>query len=146
MINKIKILLVDEDEMTQLYFKDIFWVHGRNKIYDVDIVHSLEEAEKRINNIKTRPNTIFLDIILGLENKNNSFDKFLEKTVSFIEKIKEDKENSGIKIIIFSSKEEKYIRKRFPNINIDGYLKKGDLLPKEIIDYTDKIHGTNNKN
>lgn len=146
MTDKIKILLVDDDETTQIYFKDIFWVHGKNKIYDVEIVHSLEEAQKKIDNVKTRPNTIFLDIILESTDKNNNLDKQLEKTVSFIENIRKDEKNSDIKIIIFSGQSEKYIRKIFPLIKIDGYIKKGEMLPKEIIDYTDKIHGTNNKN
>lgn len=144
MINKIKILLVDSDEVNQIYFKDIFWVHGRNKIYDIDFTESLSEALVKIDNKKTRPNTIFLDIIL--EKENNDFDKQLNKVVSFIENVKMNKDTANIKIIIFSDKEEKYIRKKFPDIKIDGYLKKGELMPKEIIDYTDKIHGTNNKN
>jgi CheY-like chemotaxis protein len=146
MTNKVKILLIDKDEMTQIYFKDIFWIHGRNKFYEVDIASSLGEAERKIEDLTTRPNTIFFDIMIGFEDKKKILDKQLEKAVLFVDKIKKDNKKSDIKIIIFSNQEEKYIKKKFPSVEFDGYIKKGDLMPKEIIDYTDKIHGTNNKN
>jgi DNA-binding NarL/FixJ family response regulator len=145
--NKIKILLVDNDEMMRIYFQDVFWVHGDSEAYEINMVSSLEEAEKRIMNKDTKPDTIFLDIMMSnIKGKEGSPSVQLEKSVAFVEKIKKDKDLSSIKIIIYSSQKEKVIKNIFHKMGVDGYLIKGELMPKEIVDFTDKIHESNNKN
>ena len=56
---KIKILIVDSDEMMRIYFRDIFWIHGRSGQYEVVMASTIEEAEKLVFDINTRPDTIF---------------------------------------------------------------------------------------
>ena len=34
---KLKILLIDDDEMMRIYFRDIFWIHGRGDIYEINM-------------------------------------------------------------------------------------------------------------
>ena len=141
---KIKILLVDDDEMMRIFFQDIFWIHGRNDKYEIEKASSLEEAEKIIIDEKTKPDIVFLDLILfNPGEKCNSGEK-IENTLSFIKKIKTDKKLSSIKIIIYSSYKEKAVQDEAIKLGIDGYLVKGELMPKEIIDFTDKIHESNN--
>lgn len=141
---KIKILLVDYDKMMSIYFRDIFWIHGRSEDYDVLIASSLEEADKKIEDKETRPDTIFLDVMMPVEGQKNSPSEQIKRSVAFIEKIKKDKELSHIKIIIYSSQKEECLKDEISKIGVDGYLVKGDLMPKEIIDFTDKIHESNN--
>ena len=141
---KIKILLVDDDEMMRIYFRDVFWVHGGDDKYDITIVSSLAEAESKISDSETRPNTIFLDIMLPIKDGNNNPHDQMERSLSFVKKIKENKDLSKIKIIIYSGQKEKSIENEFNKLGIDGYLIKGELMPKEIIAFTDKIHESNN--
>jgi DNA-binding NarL/FixJ family response regulator len=141
---KIKILLVDYDKMMSIYFRDVFWIHGRSDDYDVLIASSLEEADKIIKNKETKPDTIFLDVMMPVEGLKNSPSEQIKRSVSFIEKIKDDKDLSSIKIIIYSSQKEECLKDEISKLKIDGYLVKGDLMPKEIIDFTDKIHESNN--
>ena len=142
--DKIKILLVDDDEMMRIYFRDIFWIHGRSDTYDVTMTSSLADAEKKIMDESSRPDTIFLDVMLSIPGENNSPDSQINRTLAFVEKIKSDKDLSHIKIIMYSGQKEKSIEESFLKLGVNGYLIKGELMPKEIIDFTDKIHESNN--
>jgi DNA-binding NarL/FixJ family response regulator len=50
---------------------------------------------------------------------------------------------SGIKIVIYSGQKEKSLVKAVNELGVEGYLIKGELMPKEIIAFTEKIHGEN---
>ena len=141
---KIKILLVDDDEMMRIYFRDIFWIHGGDNKYEIMMSPSLMDAEKKIQAKETKPNTIFLDVMMTVKGEDNSPHGQLDRTLSFIRKIKEDKDLSHIKIIIYSGQKEKSIKEEFDKLGVDGYLVKGELMPKEVIAFTDKIHESNN--
>jgi DNA-binding NarL/FixJ family response regulator len=141
---KTKILLIDSDEMMRIYFRDVFWIHGRSDTYEILMASSLEEAEKVITDKDTKPDTIFLDIMMVSSGGCSSGDEQIRKNLSFIERIKKDKELSSIKIIIFSNKKEESIKEEVSKLGIDGFFTKGELIPKEIIDFTDKIHEYNN--
>ena len=141
---KIKILFIDSDEMMRIYFRDVFWIHGRSDTYEIMMASSLEEAEKNIVDKDTKPDTIFLDIMMTDLNKRSSGDEQIRKNLSFIERIKKDKDLSSIKIIIFSNKKEEIIKDEAFKLGVDGFLTKGELMPKDIIDFTDKIHEHNN--
>jgi len=143
--NKIKILLIDDDEMIRIYFRDIFWIHGRNDTYEILIASSIKEAEEILSNQDMKPDTIFLDTMIPIKNEDNKSSVQIERTLSFIKKIKEDKGLPKIKIIIYSNQKEKQIRDEVEKLGVDGFLIKGELMPKEIIEFIDKIHnGSNN--
>ena len=139
--NKIKILLVDDDEMMRIYFRDIFWMHGRSDVYEIDLATSVEEAEKIIENKDTRPDTVFLDVMMSTPGVNNNIHEQIQKTLNFVKKIKENKDFCATKIIIYSGQKEKKIEKAFSELKVDGFLIKGEMMPREIIAYTDQIHG-----
>jgi DNA-binding NarL/FixJ family response regulator len=138
---KIKILIVDSDEMMRIYFRDIFWIHGRSGQYEVIMASTIEEAEKVVFDINTRPDTIFLDIIMA-PNKSHVSVLEIARCVEFVGKIKSNEEFSKIKIILYSGHKEDALKDNLSKIGVDGFLVKGESMPKEIIAYTDKIHGT----
>ncbi|MFA6586306.1 MAG: response regulator [Candidatus Paceibacterota bacterium] len=141
---KIKILLIDSDDMVRIYFRDIFWVHGRSDTYEITMASSIEEAEKKIIDKETKPDTIFLDVMMTSPGGRSGNDEQIKKNLSFVERIKKDKDMSSIKIIIFSNKKEESIKEEASKLGADGFLVKGELMPKDIIDFTDKIHEHNN--
>ena len=141
---KIKILLVDSDEMMRIYFRDIFWIHGRSDSYEISMASSLLEANRIIEDKEKRPDTIFLDVMMPVREENNSPDGQIKRALSFIEKLKNSKELSHIKIIIYSGQKEESLKEEVKKLGVDGYLVKGELMPKEIIAFTDKIHECNN--
>ena len=142
---KIRILLIDNDEMMRIYFRDIFWIHGMSDHYDIEMVSSIEEAEKLVEDENTRPDTIFLDILMSQKGNNGNVPASqMAHSLEFINKIKKSENFSKINIVVLSGHKEEYLREATKNIGIDGYLVKGELMPKEIVSFTNKIHGTNN--
>lgn len=141
---KNRVLLIDDDELTRIYFRDIFWIHGRGDIYDVSLASSLEEASVLIEDEKTRPSVVFLDILISKNGDKNDIESQIRRSYDFISEIKKNKVYSDLKIIIYSSQKDKKIQKKFEDLGIDGFLIKGNLLPKELITYTDNVYGFNN--
>jgi CheY-like chemotaxis protein len=141
---KIKILLVDDDEMMRIYFRDIFWVHGRSDKYEVIIASSIEEAETKITDKDSKPDTIFLDVMMPIKDGDNSPANLVKRCLSFISRVKSDPSFKDTKIVVYSGQKEKSIQEAVYKLGVDGYLVKGELMPKEIIAFTDKLHGTNN--
>jgi DNA-binding NarL/FixJ family response regulator len=141
---KIKILFIDSDEMMRIYFRDIFWIYGRSDSYEVTIASSFEEAEKKMDDKETRPDTIFLDVMIPTPGKDNSASEKVKRTQDFIARVRKNKDLSSTKIIIFSDQKEEEVKNEVRKYGVDGYLIKGELLPKEIINYTDKFHECNN--
>jgi len=142
--NKNRILLIDDDEMMRIYFRDIFWIHGRSDTYEVVLASTVDDAEEFIKNKETRPNTIFLDVMIPVKGKDNGPEEQIKRSLDFVEKIKNNKDLSDIKIVINSGEKDKVIEEAFRQLGVDGYLIKGELMPKEIIAFTDKIYGSNN--
>jgi hypothetical protein len=136
--------------MMRIYFRDIFWIHGRSDTYEVMMASSVREAEKIITDKETKPDTIFLDILTSVDGEKNDVNEKIKRTLTFVQKVKKDKDLPNLKIIIFSGHDEKSIKdafcigSEFCDVGVDGYMVKGELMPKEIISFIDKIHEPNN--
>jgi DNA-binding NarL/FixJ family response regulator len=141
---KIKILLIDDDEMMRIYFRDVFWMHSKNNNYEVLMASNLDEAQKMIEDKETRPDSIFLDVLMSTNKGNTTPAYKIARSLEFISKIKKDKELSNIKIVLYSGHKEQAITDSCEKLGIDGTITKGELMPKEIVAFTDKLHGTNN--
>lgn len=142
---KVKILLIDDDEMMRIFFRDIFWIHGRNFTYDIQMASTLEEAEKIVWDENTRPNTIFMDIFLSSTKKGSDASSYqVNRSLEFIGKIKKDEKLKDIKIIIYSGQKYQALEEAVMKLGVNEYLIKGELMPREIISFTDKIHGSHN--
>jgi DNA-binding NarL/FixJ family response regulator len=139
---KIKILLIDDDEMMRIYFRDIFWIHGKGDRYDVNMVSSLEKAMDVLKNPDTRPDTIFMDVLMSSSASGCSASAYqMALSLAFINKIKKNKDFSSINIIMYSGQKDEILKEEAVRLGVDGYLSKGEIMPKEIILFTEKIHG-----
>ncbi|MBU2109387.1 response regulator, partial [Patescibacteria group bacterium] len=86
---KIKILLIDDDEFIQILFKDIFWVHGAKGNYEIQIAPDLAAAKKIIENPETCPCLIFLDLMLTKSKEKFSLEG--NESIKFLKELKSDK-------------------------------------------------------
>lgn len=141
---KCRILLIDDDEMNRIYFRDIFWIHGRLDAYDIVSTNSIKEAKVLIENEETRPDLIFLDTLIIERGSKNDIDSQIKRSYDFVYEIKKENKFPNLKIIIYSSQRDKKIEKKFIAIGADSFLVKGDLLPKEIIVFTNNVYESNN--
>lgn len=140
MTPKIKILLVDDDEMIRIYFRDIFWIHGLENKYEFSTTDNIQQAEKIIANPETRPSIIFLDLLMPVESENNRTSLSPEGSFIFLKRIKTDPELKNIKVIIFSSHSEQIFKDQAKKLGAETYLIKGDNLPTELINFVSKLH------
>lgn len=135
---KIKILLIDDDEIIRIYFQDIFWIHGLDDKYSLSLTNDIKKAEEMVGNPSTRPDIIFMDLVMPME-KDGRIVTTPETGFNFIEKIKSDEQLKKIKIIVFSGHDEESLKKKIKNLGVESYLIKGSNLPKELVDFINKI-------
>lgn len=136
--NKIKVLLVDDDEMIRIYFQDIFWIHGLDDKYDLTVVNDIKKAEEIINNPSTKPNIIFMDLVMPIE-KDGKIITTPETGLSLLKKIKNDEQSKKIKVIVFSGHDEESVKNKVKELGAENYLIKGGNLPRELVEFIDKI-------
>lgn len=139
---KCRILLIDNDEMDRIFFRDIFWIHGEDDLYEITCAKSFGEALELIE--KEDFSIIFFDSLIPEKEKRNDIDSQIDRTYSFISKIRNDDKHSKVKLVVYSGIRDKKIKKKLKSIGVDKYIYKGDLLPKEIISLMDKINGCHN--
>lgn len=136
---KIKILLVDDDELIRICFRDIFWIHGLETDYDVLIASGVEEAEKFIwGDRTTKPDIIFLDLIMPRH--CNGRESTWHTGIDLLKKIKEDPKTKDIKVVVYTAIDDDDVKKQVAEFGIESYLVKGDNLPKDLIDLLKKLN------
>ncbi|MCM2339446.1 MAG: response regulator [Burkholderiales bacterium] len=143
---KIKIILIDDDEIMRALFRNVFWIHGDKDVYDVKIFVSLEDAKKQIDKESFIPDIIFLDIMIPLLQSGDCMEEEIKRSKCFIEKLKSEYKYKNTKIIVYSDQKEKSIKEEVSKLGADGYIIKGNLMPKEIVNFVNKIYESNNKN
>jgi len=136
---KIKILLVDDNEVVRLFFKDLFWLHGLETKFEVQVADGIESAEKLVRNIETRPDVIFLDMVMPM-NVDGKTITSAETGCIFLEKIKKDKELKKIKVIVFSAYDDDEHKSRAMKLGADMFLSKTENLPQDLIKFIGQMN------
>lgn len=137
--NKKKILLVDDNEIIRLYFRDIFWIHGLDRKYDLNICQDIEKAEEVIKDPKTRPALVFSGLVMPIKQG----DKMVvspEAGFSILQKIKSNPDLKDIKVIIFSGYDEKKYQDRAKELGADSFLIKHDNMPRELVQFIENLN------
>lgn len=137
-MDRIKILLVDDDEMLRIYFKDVFWIHNLEYKYELTVADSIKKAEEIINSPETRPDIIFLDLVMPIEVNGRTITS-PEAGLGILKKIKSDPKLKNIKVIVFSGHSEKALKNEVKKLGAENYLIKGDNLPKDLVNFIEKI-------
>src|SRR3989338_2475290 len=135
---KIKILLIDDDELIRIYFRDVFWIHGLEYKYELLLADNVKKAEEIINNKETRPQIIFLDLVMPIEHDGKIITT-PEAGMETLKKIKSDPETKNIKVIVFSGQKDEKFQEEAKRLGAETYLIKGDNLPKELAEFVEKI-------
>lgn len=135
---KIKILLVDDDEMIRILFRDIFWLHANAEKYEIESVSHIKKAEELLKDPATRPDIIFLDLLLPYQEADGKNINTVEGSFKLLEKIKTNPELNKIKVIIFSGYDDPAYQTRATELKADAYMIKSQNLPKDIIATVEK--------
>jgi len=112
---------------------------------ELDVYFSTELQRLMVVHDFPIQDTIFLDVLMSSKGTGCSAPAYqMALSLNFISRIKKDKNFSNINVIIYSGQKDEILKEEALKIGVDAYLTKGEIMPKEIIAFTDKIHGHNN--
>ena len=135
---KQKLLLVDDNELTRIYFREVFWLHGLEYKYDLEMAENVEAAAKLVDNEGTRPNIIFLGLVMPMKIGGLTVTS-PEAGFNLLRKIKSDPTLRNIKVIIFSAFDNKEYQEQAKKLGADSYLIKGQNLPQDILNFITNV-------
>jgi len=117
-----KILIIEDERILAEMYKDKFDEEG----LETDVAFSSEEA---LEYLKTKkPDLILLDILLPKENG-----------ISFLRKMREMENVSGVPVIAFSNYDEPRTKKEAFELGVKAYLIKTQYTPKELVETVRKF-------
>ena len=136
-----KVLMIEDDDMMRILFKDTFWIHTSGNIkIDITTVTSLEEGRAYLADpVNPRPKVFFLDLGLMSATPEGTKVREFEPTLSFIEELRKKDEFAKVPIVVYSGYNEDDIKDRAKNAGADHYLVKGDLTPREIVEFVENL-------
>ncbi|MBI5078378.1 MAG: response regulator [Candidatus Yonathbacteria bacterium] len=129
---KKKLLLIDDNEIVRLMFSNVFWLHRLDDKYELTTVGRIEEALVFIENPATRPDIIFMGLVMPFVN-NGKTETSAEAGFSMLKRIKNDPQTKAIRIVIFSSYNEEEYREKALALGAEMYLKKDENMPQDIL-------------
>ena len=132
--NKQKLLLVDDNELTRIYFREVFWLHGLEYKYDLQMTETVEQAAKLVENEATRPDIIFLGLVMPMK-INGTTVTTPEAGFNILRKVKSDPNLRRIKVVIFSAFDKQEYKDEAKKLGADAYLVKGQNLPQDILQF-----------
>lgn len=132
MNNKVKVLLVDDNEVIRMIFSNIFWLHGLDDHYDLATVARTEDARTLIDDPETRPAIVFTGLVMPFE-KDGKTSMSAEAGLSLLSYIKQNPALKNTRVIIFSGYDDAELKEKAISLGAEQYLKKDENIPQDII-------------
>lgn len=129
---KKKILLIDNNEIVRIMLSNLFWLHGLDEKYELATIARMEDAERIISDVNTRPDIIFTGLVMP-HTKDGKTRTSADAGFSLLHFIKDNPETKNIHVIIFSSYGEKEYQDQALALGANMYLKKSDNMPQDLI-------------
>lgn len=136
---KPRVLLIEGNTSTRLFFSDVFWLHTLNEKFELYVAESIEKAEVFLGDPRRKPDIVFLDLVLPT-NENGRTKTSPEVGLHLISRIKNDPTLKQTKIIIYSSYPEKKYGALAKKNGADLYIHKAENLPQDILDILHDLH------
>lgn len=131
-MDKINILLVDDNEVIRIFFKDIFWLHGLEGQFHLEIASGVDEAWAILNDTAKKIDIVFLDLVMPFK-KDGKEITTSEAGMSILRGIKGSEALKHIKVIVFSGYTDKKDIENAKKNGADMYLAKEEHLPQDLI-------------
>lgn len=140
MDTKARLLLVESNVTSRLFFTDVFWLHNLGSEFDLLVADGVEAAERFLSDTKKRPDFVFLDLVMKQKEHDDLFKTSPEVGLDFISRIKNDPELKGVKVIVYSSYPEEKYGALAKERGVDMYIYKSDNLPQDILKLLKDLH------
>lgn len=135
-----QILLVEDDEMAYILFRDALWVHQNGDVYyDVKLARSIKEARSLIFDQTYRPNIIVMGFSLPSMRADGTTKRDIEPSIEFIRAIRAHETLSTIQIVILSRFGDPEFQEKAKEAGADRYIVKGSLMPHELPDVISSV-------
>ncbi|OGM92701.1 hypothetical protein A2333_01710 [Candidatus Wolfebacteria bacterium RIFOXYB2_FULL_49_7] len=131
-MDKINILLVDDNEVIRIFFKDIFWLHGLEEQFHLEIATGVDEAMAILHDPTKKVDVIFLDLVMPIK-KDGKDITTSEAGMSVLRTVKSDPTMSHIRVIVFSGYTDKKDIEEAKKSGADMYLAKEEHLPQDLV-------------
>lgn len=131
-MDKINILLVDDNEVIRIFFKDIFWLHGLEGDFHLEVASGVDEAWAILRNPEKKIDVVFLDLVMPFR-KDGKEITTSEAGMSILREIKADEKLKQVKVIVFSGYTDKKDIEEAKKNGADMYLAKEEHLPQDLI-------------
>ena len=112
-----KILIVEDETILREMYTEKLSRAGFKVFSAEDAKTGLDLAKKE------KPDLILLDILLPKENG-----------ISFLEKLRSDKETANLKVVAFSNYDDPKTREEAKKLGVENYLIKTNYTPKKIVE------------
>ncbi len=137
---KVKILLIESNQATRLFFSDVFWLHSLDSKFDLYVADGVESAEEILKDPAKTPNFVFMDLVLEHTGPDNLQKTSPEVGLDFVERLEKDPILKNTKIIIYSSYPEEKYGALAKERGADMYIYKSDNLPQDILTILEGLH------
>lgn len=137
-MDKINILLVDDNEVIRIFFKDIFWLHGLEGQFHLEVASGVDEAWSILKDAEKKIDVIFLDLVMPFK-KDGKEITTSEAGMSILREVKSSDQLKHIKVIVFSGYTDKKDIEEAKKSGADMYLAKEEHLPQDLIKIFDGL-------
>jgi CheY-like chemotaxis protein len=137
---KVKILLVESNPSTRLFFSDVFWLHSLDAKFDLFVADGVDSAEEILKDPGKQPDFVFLDLVMQGKGPDGLQKTSPEIGLDFVGRLEKDPAITKTKIIIYSSYPEEKYGALAKERGADMYIYKSDNLPQDILNILDGLH------
>lgn len=137
-MDKINILLVDDNEVIRIFFKDIFWLHGLEGQFHLEVAAGVDEAWSILRDPDKKIDVVFLDLVMPFK-KDGKEITTSEAGMSILREVKGSEQLKHIKIIVFSGYTDKKDIEEAKKSGADMYLAKEEHLPQDLLKIFDGL-------
>ncbi len=136
-----KILMIDDDEMMRILFRDTFWIHGGTKdsMIEVATVRSIPQARECLAEQETAPDVIFLGLMLLTPSPDGTSVREPVPSLEFIKDLRARDDYAHVCIVVYSKYSEAEFKEKAHAAGANHYLVKGELTPQEIFHFVEQL-------
>jgi DNA-binding NarL/FixJ family response regulator len=140
-----KLLLIDNNEFSRIYFKDVFWIHPSDtgEYYEVISVKDINEAKDALR--KEDISAVIIEPSTEKDYKKGEGTNHLE-ACEFVRELRADPKTKDSTIIAFSTHDNKTLFKEMIKAGADTFLAKGKQTTRGLVSTIDSILATKEKN
>ena len=135
-----KVLMIDDDDMMRVLFRDTFWIHSAgDNLIEVITMRNLAEAKEYLESAEAVPDAIFLGLWLLAPTRLGTKVRETLPSLEFIKGLRQNTRYAKTPIVVYSRFGEAEFKDKAKEAGADHYLVKGELTPREMVDFVERL-------